>query len=94
MNRLYLSEDNVVTHEITVADGCSAPQCTQVAIGDHLGELYSARDGEFAVSIVFESFEDDEDGFFRESYEDFRLMAAQDYPNVTIHLPFDEEEET
>ncbi|MBQ8307143.1 MAG: hypothetical protein IJX90_13110 [Blautia sp.] len=94
MNRMYLGDDGVVTHEITVADGCSAPLCTQSSIGDHLGELYSARDGQFAVSIVFESFEDDEDGFFRESYEDFRMMAAQDYPNVTIHLPFDEEEES
>ena len=57
---------------------------------DHLGEFYSARDGHFIVKIAFLSFEDD-DGFFRDSWEDFRLQAAQDYVNIEIQYPWDEE---
>ena len=89
-NHTYADENGVVTHAITVSDGCSAPRCTQQAVDDHLGEFYSARDGHFIVKIAFLSFEDD-DGFFRDSWEDFRLQAAQDYVNIEIQYPWDEE---
>ncbi len=42
----------------------------------------------------FLSFADAEDGFFRESWEACRIQAAQDYPNVTIVYPWDQEVES
>lgn len=89
-NHTFVNEAGRVTHEITVVDSCSAPRCTQQAVDDHLGEFYSARDGQFEVRIRFDSFEDGEDGFFRDSWEDFRLQAAQDYGNIEILFPWDE----
>lgn len=89
-NHTFLNEDKIVTHEITVQDGCSAPRCTQQAVDDHLGEFYSARDGYFIIRVKFIQFED-EDGFFRDSWESFRIQAAQDYSNLTIQYPWDEE---
>ena len=90
-NHTLLNDEGIVTHEITVLDGCSAPRCTQGAVEDHLGEFYSARDGKFIVRMIFLQFED-ADGFFRDSWEDFRLMAADFYPNLTLQFPWDEEE--
>ena len=90
-NHTFVGEEGVLTHEITVADGCSAPRCTQQAVDDHLGELYSARDGRFAVWVLFQRFEDDGEGFFRDSWEDFRVQAANDYPNIEIQYPWDGE---
>ena len=80
-----------MTHEITVEDGCSAPRCTQQAVDDHLGEFFSARDGHFIVRILFRRFEDDAEGFFLDSWEDFRIQAANDYGNIEIQYPWDEE---
>lgn len=91
-NHCSLNKDGFILHEITVIDGCSAPRCTQMSINDHLGEFYSAREGRFAVSILFQSFEDTDDGYFRDSWESYRIQAAQDYPNVTVFYPWDEEE--
>lgn len=90
-NHTCVDGDGVLTHEITVADGCSAPRCTQQAVDDHLGEFYSAKDGRFAVRVLFRSFEDDADGFFRDSWEDFRVQAANDYSNIEIRYPWDGE---
>lgn len=90
-NHTYADADGRVIHEITIADGCSAPRCTQQAVDDHLGEMYSARDCRFTVQILFRQFEDDEDGFFRDSWEDFRTQAANDYCNIEIRYPWDEE---
>ena len=90
-NHTVLNGDGIVTHEITVEDGCSAPRCTQQAVDDHLGEFYSARDGRFIVRVLFRRFEDDTDGFFRDSWEDFRIQAAGDYENIEIQYPWDEE---
>lgn len=89
-NHTFLDEDGAVIHDITVQDGCSAPRCTQQAVDDHLGEFYSARDGSFTIRVKFIRFED-EDGFFMDSWETFRIQAAQEYPNLTIRYPWDEE---
>ena len=88
-NHTIVNEDGILTHIITVNDGCSAPKCTQQAIDDHLGEFYSARDEEFIVKVEFTHFNDDEDGFFHDSYEEFRIQASQDYPSVTLLYPWD-----
>ena len=88
-NHTYLGNGGSLTHEITVSDGVSAPQCTQEALRDHLGELASARDGEFDVNIEFTEPCDD---YARESYEKFRDDATGKYENVSIHYPWDEEE--
>lgn len=90
-NHTFLNEDGIVTHEITIEDGCSAPRCTQQAVDDHLGEFYSARDVHFIVRVLFRRFEDDADGFFRDSWEDFRVRAANDYGNIELQYPWDEE---
>ena len=90
-NRTFFGDAGVLTHEITVVDGCSAPRCTQQSVDDHLGEFYSGREGQYEVRVLFERFEDGEDGFFRDSWEDFRVQAAQDYPNIGIVYPWDEE---
>ncbi|MBQ3268324.1 MAG: hypothetical protein IJH09_00225 [Clostridia bacterium] len=90
-NRTFYDASGVVTHEITVADGCSAPRCTQQAIDDHLGEFYSARDEWFQIRIVFERFDAEDADFFRDSWEDFRVQAAQDYPTIAIGYPWDGE---
>ncbi len=90
-NHTILNGEGIVMHIITVQDGCSAPRCTQASVGDHLGEFASASDGKFIVQLVFDEFADDEDQFFRESWEDMRYQAAQDYPNVEIQYPWDEE---
>lgn len=88
-NNTFVGNDGNVTHEVTVADGCSAPKCTQHALEDHLGELASAKDGQFDVSIKFDSPCDD---FAKESYEEFRDDAKKHYRNVSIQYPWDEEE--
>ena len=87
-NHTYSGTDRMLAHVITVADGSSAPKCTQEAIGDHLGEFTSAKDGEFDVIIKFIEPCDD---FARNSYEKFRDDSAAQYPNVDIYFPWDEE---
>ena len=90
-NRTFVNLGGGVTHEITVVDGCSAPRCTQQAVDDHLGEFYSCRDETFDLIVVFEHFDAEDADYFRDSWDDFRLQAAQDYPTMTIHYPWDEE---
>ncbi len=89
-NHTILTEDGKVLHVITVNDGCSAPRCTQQAIDDHLGEFSSAKDEVFTVSVEFSHFDAADADFFRNSYEEFRMQAAQDYANVTVIYPWDE----
>lgn len=91
-NRTFVNLCGGVTHEITVTDGCSAPRCTQEAVNDHLGELASVKDEKFDVAVVFTQFSSEDEDYFRNSWEDFRLQAAQDYPNVTVRFPWDKEE--
>lgn len=88
-NDTFTNENGGLTHEITVADGASAPKCTQEALGDHLGELASAKDENFDVDIKFNEPCDD---FAKETYEKFRDEAMDSYPNVTINYPWDKEE--
>ena len=88
-NHTFVNLNGGMTHEITVVDGHSAPRCTQQAVDDHLGEFYSARDEQFDVSIVFLNFAEEDYDFFVSSWEDFRIQAAQDYPTITIHYPWD-----
>lgn len=83
-NHTYIGEDCSLIHEITVADGSSAPKCTQEAINDHLGELYSARDEHFEVIIIFGSFDDNDDDFFAKSWESFKATAEKEYTNITV----------
>ncbi len=87
-NHTFVGEDGMLTHEITVADGDSAPKCTQEALGDHLGELASAKDEKFDINIIFDKPCDE---FAQESYENFRTEAHGKYPNVSIYYPWDEE---
>lgn len=88
-NHTFVGDNGNLTHEITVAEGSSAPKCTQEALRDHLGELASARDGEFDVNIEFNEPCDD---FAKTSYEKFKDYAQAAYANVNIHYPWDEEE--
>ena len=88
-NHTYVGDNGNLAHEVTVADGSSAPKCTQEALNDHLGELASAKDGEFDVDI---SFDRPCDEYAKESYEKFRDEAAGKYDNVNIHYPWDKEE--
>lgn len=88
-NHTYIGVRGKLTHEITVADGSSAPLCTQEAISDHLSELGSAKDDEFDVVIIFISPCDD---FAVNSYEQFRDDSAAEYINISICYPWDKEE--
>lgn len=88
-NHTYAGDGGKLTHEITVADGASAPMCTQEAISDHLGEFGSAKDDEFDVVIVFISPCDD---FAVNSYEQFRDDSAAEFINISIRYPWDLEE--
>lgn len=90
-NHTLLGPEGFVIHEITVMDGCSAPRCTQESVNDHLGEFFSARDEQFTVRILFVSFEDADDSFFRDSWGDYRIQAAQDYPSIEIQYSWDKE---
>lgn len=56
-----------------------------------MGQLYSARDGEFDVNIHFIGLNADKPEHFLVSYEEYRIKAEQDYPNITIHYPWDEQ---
>ena len=90
-NHTFVNDAGDLTHEIQVSDGCSAPRCTQQAVDDHLGEFYSARDEHFDVNVLFDHFDASDKDFFEDSWEDFRTQAAQDYTNITIHYPWDQE---
>lgn len=85
-NRTYVGADGKLVHEITINDGTSAPACTQEAINDHLGEFKCIPDEMFNVSIVFKQECDD---FAKESYEQFRDIAAGEYDNIDILYPWD-----
>ena len=86
-NHTFANDDGVFTHEITINNGIFAPECTQVAIGDHVGELGSAKAASFDVKLQFNS---KCDTFAQESYEDFADRMAAEYPNVRIILPWEE----
>ena len=88
-NHSFVGGDGNFIHEITIADGASAPKCTQEALSDHLGELASAKDGEFDVNIEFDLPCDD---FAKKTYEQFRLEVKDIYYNVMINYPWDEED--
>ncbi len=85
-------KNGVLTHTITVNDGSYAPHCTTAAIVDHIGELASAKNGDFVVEISFNSPCDK-----IAQYEEFRngIKNAVDddgkeiYGNVKIKYPWD-----
>ncbi len=83
-NHTYVGTDYSIIHEITVADGCSAPECTQEAVTDHLGELNSAKDAEFTVIIKFEKFDDENLDYFKNSWDDFCSENEKIYTNLKI----------
>ena len=85
-NKTFINKDGVLTHEILVKDGTAAPECTKVAIGDHLGELGSAKAASFDVILSFSTQCDD---YSQTSYEDFADRMAREYPNVNIILPWE-----
>ena len=90
-NHTYAGDDGTIYHEIVIADGCSAPRCTQMAINDHLGEFRSAYDGQFTVILRFLKFEDDDLSFFLDSWESYLQQCTQDYPNISVMMPEKEE---
>lgn len=64
------------------------PCCTQKALEDHLGELASAKDGQFVVSIEYiQPLSDDVETM----YNAFRTEVQDDYSNVMIKFPWDKE---
>lgn len=85
-------KNGVLTHTITVNDGSYAPHCTTAAIVDHIGELASAKNGDFVIEISFNSPCDK-----IAQYEEFRngIKNAMDddgreiYGNVKIEYPWD-----
>ena len=87
MNKCYCNSAGRFTHEITIADGNSAPKCTQESLNDHLGELASAGDEEFDVRIVF-----GKKCNCKQSYINFKDLAAAKFGNVNIYFPWDKEE--
>ena len=85
----YAPETGRLTHEIVISDACFAPCCTQEAVNDHLGELYSARDEVFDVKLTFkDALPEAGAEFFRTSWESYRDKAAESYPNVRLLLPW------
>ena len=102
--QVHIGEQNIVenhtefkegklTHTITVENGNHAPHCTAEAIKDHLGELASAKNGDFAVKIEFNT-PCDKDTI--EKYELFRdrINKRDDngnkpYDNVQLIYPWD-----
>lgn len=87
-NHTFVGDNGNLTHEITVADGSSAPKCTQAALGDHIGELASAKDEKFDVYIKFNK-ECDNDSI--KSYDQFDSKMYDKYGDqIIIHYPWDE----
>lgn len=87
-NHTYANDDGNVVHEVTVDDGAFAPMCTQEALKDHIGELATAKDGNFELDVKFNSACDD---FSRDKYEAFRDQIESDdkYANIQINYPWD-----
>lgn len=88
--------DGKLNHNITVADGNYAPNCTAEAIKDHLGEFASAQNGDFAVNVNFDSPCSPE---MQTKYDEWRdrvtvekdeKTGEQAFPNVSISFPWDE----
>lgn len=88
-NHTFVNEEGILTHEITVADGTSAPKCTQEALNDHLGELASAKDEMFEVTVDFNKLCDK---YAQELYNRYRENAKDTYSNITINYPWDDTE--
>lgn len=88
-NHCSVSHNLQILHIVTVADGVSAPKCTQESIADHLGELASAPNEKFDVTVYFVKPCDD---YAKESYEQFRDDASVRFRNVNIHYPWDKED--
>ena len=80
-NSTYVGEDGLFTHEVTVADGTSAPNCTQNALKDHIGEMASAKGENFDMHVIFEKPCDEH---AMDSYMDFKSRMATMFPNVNL----------
>ena len=87
-NHTNCKDDGSVCHEITVADGNSAPKCTEKAIEDHVKEFASCSGGEFTVEVKFDKIPED-----TTSYEAFKEEMAGKYDNVEIVYPWDPKNE-
>ena len=88
-------KDGKMTHTITVNDGKYAPYCSAEAIKDHIGELASAKNGDFVVELQFDKPCDEK---AKEKYEEFRDSLYKKsgngnspYENVQLWLPWDKE---
>lgn len=88
-------KDGKMTHTITVNDGKYAPYCSAEAIKDHIGELASAKNGDFVVELQFDKPCDEK---AKEKYEEFRDSLHKKsgngnspYENVQLWLPWDKE---
>ena len=86
-------EDGKLTHTITVNDGSHAPLCTAEAIKDHLGELASAKNGDFTIKVDFTMPWDDnvkaKYNSFRDSLRKRDEFGNLPYQNVEIKYPWD-----
>lgn len=85
-------KNGILTHTITVNDGSYAPHCTTAAIVDHIGELASAKNGNFVIEISFNSpcdkiaqYEEFRSGIKNAIDDDGRAI----YGNIKIKYPWD-----
>lgn len=87
-NHTYANLDGQIVHEVTIDDGATAPMCTQEALKDHIGELATAKDGDFEMDVKFNSPCDE---FAQQKYNSFRdqIEADDKYSNIQISYPWD-----
>lgn len=94
MNHTNINKEGVVQHTVTINDGNYAPQCTQKALEDHLGEFASAKDGQFVFKVEFDKpyTQDTIDSYenFRDSIHKKDEQGNIPYPNVEVVFPWDE----
>lgn len=88
-------DGNRLVHTISVYDGDHAPYCTQEAVKDHVGELASAKNGDFVVDLSFDTacsktaegkYEE-----FRDSLYKKDEYGNNPYENVQLKFPWDKE---
>ncbi len=85
-NEIFINNDGILTHKITIENGNSAPKCTQVAIYDHMRVLASAPQEKFIVQIAFNKSCTE---YAKSSYEEFRSESMTKYHNIVVALPWD-----
>ncbi len=87
-NRTVTGENGELRHEITVADGEYAPNCTFKAIMDHVEECETATGAKVEVDIKFDGEIPAET---RPKYDEMRDKYNLKSDNVKINYPWDNE---